>query len=454
MTDEYKFISTDSEAITAELVSEYERITGRTLNPADPDRVFISWVASVIMQDRIHINYAANQNIPSRATGENLDTLGKWIFGLSRRSAQPAKCTVRFCIAEAQESAITIATGTRVSDTSQTLVWATTEEAIIPIGSTSVDVMVLCQTAGTVGNGYAAGQINTLIDVDNILYFDSCANTTESDGGAEEQNDESYYASMRAVLDSYSTAGAIGAYEYYAKSVSDEIADVKVIRPKEKIEKTLDIYTLDNGIYAFVGGEQLDINTLIVKTAEDGDTATITTDYTVAYDDGLLTITLDDNGILSGAETIYISVEKDYGGRVNIYALMDDGTLPTETIKSAIAAACNDDNVRPLTDYVTVHDPATVSYNISLKYYIADNAQKSVSDISAAVNDTVQDYVAWQCGKLGRDINPSKLQTMLMETGIKRVEIAAPTFTRLRSEPPQIAAVGTITVTNGGVEDE
>lgn len=452
--NEYKFIPTDSEAITAELVSEYERITGRTLNPADPDRVFISWVASVIMQDRIHINYAANQNIPSRATGENLDTLGKWIFGLSRRSAQPAKCTVRFCIAEAQESAITIAAGTRVSDTSQTLVWETTEEAIIPIGSTSVDVMVLCQTAGTVGNGYAAGQINTLIDVDNILYFDSCANTTESDGGAEEQNDESYYASMRAVLDSYSTAGAIGAYEYYAKSVSDEIADVKVIRPKEKIEKTLDIYTLDNGIYAFVGGDQLDINTLIVKTAEDGDTATITTDYTVAYEDGLLTITLADSGILSSAESIYISIEKDCGGCVNIYALMDDGTLPTETIKAAIAAACNDDNVRPLTDYVTVHDPATVSYNISLKYYIADNAQKSVSDISAAVNDTVQDYVAWQCGKLGRDINPSKLQTMLMETGIKRVEITAPTFTRLRSEPPQIAAVGTITITNGGVEDE
>ncbi len=452
--NEYKFIPTDSEAITAELVSEYERITGRTLNPADPDRVFISWVASVIMQDRIHINYAANQNIPSRATGENLDTLGKWIFGLSRRSAQPAKCTVRFCIAEAQESAITIAAGTRVSDTSQTLVWETTEEAIIPIGSTSVDVMVLCQTAGTVGNGYAAGQINTLIDVDNILYFDSCANTTESDGGAEEQNDESYYASMRSVLDSYSTAGAIGAYEYYAKSVSDEIADVKVIRPKEKIEKTLDIYTLENGSYAFVGGEQLDINTLIVKTAEDGDTATITTDYTVAYEDGLLTITLGSNGILSSAATIYISVEKDCGGCVNIYALMNDGSLPTETIKAAIAAACNDENVRPLTDYVTVHDPATVSYNISLKYYIADNAQKSVSDISAAVTDTVQDYVAWQCGKLGRDINPSKLQTMLMETGIKRVEITAPTFTRLHSEPPQIATVGTISVTNGGVEDE
>ena len=68
---------------------------------------------------------------------------------------------------------------------------------------------------------------------------------------------------------------------------------------------------------------------------------------------------------------------------------------------------------------------------------------------------------------MGRDINPSKLHQLLMETGIKRVEILEPEFTVLRngqkvgpvdderdSGPPQLAQIGTVTLTNGGFEDD
>lgn len=44
-------------------------------------------------------------------------------------------------------------------------------------------------------------------------------------------------------------------------------------------------------------------------------------------------------------------------GAVDLYVLMDDGTIATTEIKNAVLAACNDDTVRPLTDKVSVKDP-------------------------------------------------------------------------------------------------
>jgi hypothetical protein len=45
-----------------------------------------------------------------------------------------------------------------------------------------------------------------------------------------------------------------------------------------------------------------------------------------------------------------------------------------------------------------------------------------------------------------------------MRTGIKRVEMVSPEYTPLRdgrdNTVPQVASVGTITITNGGYEDE
>lgn len=85
---------------------------------------------------------------------------------------------------------------------------------------------------------------------------------------------------------------------------------------------------------------------------------------------------------------------------------------------------------------------------------------QSAAEIADAVNAAVAEYTAWQCAKLGRDINPSHLIGLLMRTGIKRVELTSPVFTDLRdgseaaANVPQVAKIGTITITNGGYEDE
>ena len=102
---QYQFISTDTNALVSALVSGYEKITGVSVQPASPEKLFIQWVADIIIQERVQNNYTGNQNIPSRASGENLDALGELFYVSERPTAQPAVCNERFYISEARATA-------------------------------------------------------------------------------------------------------------------------------------------------------------------------------------------------------------------------------------------------------------------------------------------------------------------------------------------------------------
>lgn len=378
---DYQFVNDDIDAILSELITQYELTTGRTVQPSSPERLFLVWVAGVLVEAYAAINYAGNQNIPSRAEDENLDALGELFYNQTRPGASPATVTMEFHITEAQSTSILIPAGTRIAPAEGEPVFLTSEDVYIPIGETSATVKAECEEDGTVGNGFAPGQINSLIDVDNVLYFDHCENIDDSDGGADTADDDEYYDLMVASEDAYSCAGARGAYEYWAKSVSTEIGDVVVNSPTP--------------------------------------------------------------------------------GTICIHTLMDDGSIAGSEIKAAILQACSADSVRPLTDLVTVVDPDVVSYDITLTYYLSEDSTESAADLQEAIENAVDEYIAWQCGKLGRDINPSKLISMVIAAGAKRVVLTSPTFQHLEDgrdildvETPQIASVGTITLTNGGYEDE
>ena len=375
--EDYKFIPTDPEDVVIWLTSSYEEITGTTVRPGSPERNFIQWMAGAIVLERVMTNYAANQNIPSRAVGDNLDALAELFYAKERPQAKAATCTVRFTISGAQDFAVLIPKGTRVTDTGKTLTWETPEDVYISVGDTYADVTVRCLTAGTVGNGYVAGQINSIVDP--FAYFLSCANTSESAGGSDEATDEEFYELLRLSMDAYSTAGARGSYIYWAKQESTEIADVIAASPSP--------------------------------------------------------------------------------GVVKLYVLMNDGTPAGEEMKARVLAACSADDRRPLTDYVSVDDPETVDYRVRFTYYIQEDSTVSVGELEAAVRDKVEQYTAWQCAKLGRDINPSRLISMLMETGIKRVDLTEPAFVSLKdgsgTAAPQLARLaGEPEIINGGYEDE
>jgi len=226
---DYLFINESADSIISDLTATYESITGTTVHPASPVRVFLSWVANAILHINQNINYAANQNLPSRATGANLDALAQLFYMRSRPEATPAYVTMQFTISSVQSSTVIIPAGTRVTNAAGDPVFATTEDATIAIGSTSTTVLAECQTAGSSGNGYAIGQISECVDV--FTYYESCTNINASAGGSDAPDDDTFYEMLRASENAWSCAGPKNAYKYWAKSVSADIADVVVNSP-------------------------------------------------------------------------------------------------------------------------------------------------------------------------------------------------------------------------------
>ncbi|MCL1788864.1 MAG: hypothetical protein FWG33_00725 [Oscillospiraceae bacterium] len=61
---EISFVDTNTERLVTALIRGYERIADRTLFPGDPVRLFILWIADIIIQERVIINESAKQNVP------------------------------------------------------------------------------------------------------------------------------------------------------------------------------------------------------------------------------------------------------------------------------------------------------------------------------------------------------------------------------------------------------
>lgn len=480
-TTPYIFVDADPETLVETLTTKYESIAQRTVHPASPEKLFIQWVAATMVLLAEQINFAGNQNIPSKAVGEGLDNLAQIFFAKTRPQATPATTTLRFYVSAgntgyastkirftllededndivipqgtritnsegtivfetdtdvtvyageetatvtatcttygssgngiaigtltscldtiqnlravtnttissgARDFAILIPAGTRVTTSDSAIVFATDEDVYVPATSNYADVSATCQTAGTVGNGYVAGQLNNCVDL--FEYYTSVSNITMSDGASDIATDDEFYDLLLTGQDAYTSAGARGAYEYYARRVSSNIRNVVVNSPEPCV--------------------------------------------------------------------------------VHIYAVMEDGSPASSEMKAAILAACNDEDIRPLTDQVSCEDVELVTYDINMTYYLSRDSTESAATIQANVEAAVQNFIAWEAATIGRDINPSKLNQLVIEAGAKRTVINSPTFTVLKNgtvedpstaQPedyvPQMASIGTVTLVNGGYEDE
>lgn len=363
------FVETDTEKLVNALIQSYEMFTGRTLYPADPTRLFILWVADIIVQERVNIDFSAKQNLPRYAEGEYLDSLAEIFKDVFRLEPEKAKTTLQFTLSLEQEVSTVIPAGTRATVDGE-IVFATVQDLAIPAGSISGRVDAECLTTGEIGNGFVPSQINQLIDI--FPYFDSVQNITETAGGAEEESDAAFYERMRESVETFSTAGPLGAYEYYAKSASALIVDVKADSPTP--------------------------------------------------------------------------------GNVDIRVLLQGGELPGEEILQEVLEILTSDKVRPLTDNVTVSAPEPVTYNIDFTYYMQSGGALSSDTVKANVDASVEEFKRWQAAKMGRDINPSYLVSLLMQAGVKRVEIRSPVFAAVAEN--EVAQTGTTAIVDGGVENE
>lgn len=136
---------------------------------------------------------------------------------------------------------------------------------------------------------------------------------------------------------------------------------------------------------------------------------------------------------------------------VHILLLMEGGTLPTQTALDAVAAVCDADTVRPLTDQVSVMAPTAVNFTMSMTYTIANSDSASASSIQTAVAAAVSTWVLWQKVKLGRDINKAELIRLVKTAGAQDITDLTLSVSDMTISDDQVAICTSNTITFGGL---
>lgn len=237
-----KIVETDPTIIQTSVIEGYESLTGRKLAAADPVRLFLLSLANVIIQQRHLIDYSAKQTLLYYSEKDVLDHKGH-AWRTPRLEAKKAKTTVRFNLSASPPVPVIIRKGIRVTTPEAKVFFQTLEEAVITEGYG--DIPVECITEGSIGNGYLPGMISVLVDP--VAYVQSIENITTSEGGSDREEDDAYRGRIQQAPERLSVAGPTGAYEYWAKSASPLIEDVRVDSTKPG-EVDIRILLKDGGI--------------------------------------------------------------------------------------------------------------------------------------------------------------------------------------------------------------
>ena len=112
------FCETDTETVEQAVITTYQGLTGTTLYPGNPVRLFLEALAAVIAQQRVLIDQAGKSNLVKYAAGGYLDAIGE-MTDTTRLEATVAIVTVEFTLSAALASAVNIPAGTQVSPDGQ-----------------------------------------------------------------------------------------------------------------------------------------------------------------------------------------------------------------------------------------------------------------------------------------------------------------------------------------------
>ncbi len=216
------FTITPPDQLIAKLREDYYKLTGKWVNPSDVE----SFLIDLIAYNRTHlegkINYYRKQNFLRYASGEALDLLGEWL-GVVRLPPQPAKTTVRFTF-EVPHPQIVINENIKLIAKDGKTIFKPVETVIVPADIQTFDVVYQCETAGTMGNGFVAGEINQ--PVSPVSYVLKAENITVSTGGTEAEDDEHFRERIILAPWRFNTAGSRKGYIFWAMTADSSIIDV------------------------------------------------------------------------------------------------------------------------------------------------------------------------------------------------------------------------------------
>ena len=221
---ELTFADADIDSLLENALTIVRGLLKREISRSDPLMLFIKSFLAVIVQQRLLIDELAKANLLAYAKKENLEHLGV-LVGVDRLPAAAATTTAEVKLSAARNKTTTIAKGTRFN-AGDGVNFALDEGIIFTAGDTSATVKATCLEVGEVGNGYKIGEIKNIVDPQPFLL--SITNLTESEGGADVEDDDSYRERIHIAPEKFSNAGSRGAYEYWAKTASNLISDIYV----------------------------------------------------------------------------------------------------------------------------------------------------------------------------------------------------------------------------------
>lgn len=137
-------------------------------------------------------------------------------------------------------------------------------------------------------------------------------------------------------------------------------------------------------------------------------------------------------------------------GCVDVTILLTGGRIPGTDVLDEMQEFLRSDEIRALTDYVTVSAPQPIPFNVELTYYTEVDSTDGRENVEAAVRKAVNEYVSWQTRKLGRRINPSKLVALIIAAGAGTVDVVQPVARAVGER--EIGQCGSISITYGGVD--
>ena len=133
---------------------------------------------------------------------------------------------------------------------------------------------------------------------------------------------------------------------------------------------------------------------------------------------------------------------------VSVLSRTGDGTASASLI-AAVDALLSSDDVRPLTDIVTVRGATIQNYTVSATLYFHSGPDRSV--VMAQAQASIEAYTAAQ-HRLGHDVSLSGIYAALHQPGVSRVELVAPTAS-ISIDKKTAAYCTAITLTDGGVDE-
>ncbi|HTW87576.1 MAG TPA: baseplate J/gp47 family protein [Candidatus Binataceae bacterium] len=305
----------DPNLILADMISEFEAAAGRTLQPAQVERLLINLYAYRESLVRDAIQYAAQQNLLAFASFPMIDYLGA-LLGVTRLGTVGASTMLQFTLANALNVQYTIAAGTLVGTSDGLWSFATDSDLMIAPGLTQGTVSATATVGGVGANGYLPGQID--VQLNPSAQIESVANTTTSAGGSAPETDDHYRTRIQAAPNEFSVAGPAAAYRFFALSADPTIADVQVVSPAPG---TVDVYVLTGPI--------------TLQPAASPNPGGVASTALVQKVQSVLSA--DDVRPLTDTVNVYPAIEVDYeiAATITMYADAD----PTATMAAANAAA-------------------------------------------------------------------------------------------------------------------